>query len=203
MRKPRRGLTLIELVVCMGILIMLSVMLAAIWGNSYSVFRRGTTRLAVTQRAREVIRRITPMVMCAKAPNEISAAVTEPATSDDGSIVSSTALDFVTADDILVPMAPVNARSPVHYRFRISYDPDRTVRIRELNLTSGAPLGGPDDERILAYNIEELLFERLSLNLVRVRVVTTDTIRNSVNQEEEIRVERSAVLSIPYYSSTR
>lgn len=203
MKTRWRGLTLIELVICMGMLIVLSVMLAAIWGNSYAIFRRGTTRMTVTQRAREVIRRVTPLVMCAKAPDEISAAVLVPPTSDDGSITTATSLEFITADNILAPMAPVNARSPVHYRYRISHDPDRSVRVRELNFVSGGPVGGPNSERILAYNIDELHFDRLSLNLVRVRALTSDLIRNSANQEEELKVERSAVLAIPYYSSTR
>lgn len=195
-----RGLTLAELLICMGIMTLLVCMLAAIWGNSYAVFRRGTTRMSVTQRAREVIRRVTPLVMCAKAPDERSHAVIAPATSDDGTITTGPELDFITADDVLEPMAPVNARNPVHYRFRVRLEDDRTVRVRELNLASGAPT---PDERILAYNVDELHFDRLSLNLVRVRAITSDMIRNSVNEEEELKVERSAVLSIPYYSSTR
>lgn len=181
--------------ICMGMLTAMVLMLAAIWNNAYAVFRRGTSRMAVTQQAREVVRRVTPLIMCAKAPNEISEAVLAPVIGANGSKV-----DFTSADNILLPEQPVNARNPVHYRFEIYLAGDRTVRIRELNLTSGAPSGA---EKILAYNIEEIHFERLAANLIHFRAITSDNIRNASNQEEKLNVERSAVISIPYYSSTR
>lgn len=195
MRRRRGGLTLIELIVCMGMLTVMVCLLAAIWNSAYAVFRRGTSRMSVTQQAREVVRRVTPLIMCAKAPNEISEAVITPVIGANASNV-----DFTTADNILAPEGPVNARNPVHYRFEIYRAPDRTVRVRELNLTSGAPAG---PERILAYNIEEIHFERLAANLVHFRAITADDIRNASNQEETLKVERSAVIAIPYYSSAR
>lgn len=179
----------------MGMLTVLVLLLAAIWSHSYSIFHRGTTRMSVTQRAREVVRRVTPMVMCALPPTEREEAVLTPALGE-----SEDRLEFYTADNILQPMQNVNPRNPIHYRFRISLESDRTVRVRELSLHGGAPTGV---ERILAYNIEKIEFERLAVNLVKFTASTTDTIRNAANQEEEVEVERSAVISIPYYSSSR
>jgi hypothetical protein len=189
------GLTLAELIISMGLLVVLTGLLAAVYGNSYSSFRRGTTRMHVNQQAREVVRRITPMVMCAKPINELEEAILLPEIGNSGP-----ALEFTTADHVLEDMAPINARNPIHYRFLISHDADLTVKIQELNLSTGAPTGTP---RILAHNVAELDFSREAVNLVRLRVVTSDEIRNASNQLEEVRVERSAILAVPYYSSTR
>lgn len=196
-RRPsgEHGVTLIELMIVMGILIVLVCLLAAIWSSAYSIFRRGTSRMAVTQQAREVVRRVTPLIMCAKAQNELSEAVLTPEIDEEDVKV-----DFTTADNILVPIQSVDGRNPTHYRFEIYLAADHTVRVRQLDLNSGAPTGA---EKILAYKIEEIHFKRLAANLVDFHAITSDTIRNAVNAEEELKVERSAVIAIPYYSSTR
>ena len=194
MRRPA-GLTLAEIIICMGLMTMLTGMLVMIYGNSYAAFRRGTTRLSVQQRAREVIRRVTPLVMSSKAPNPLVEAVILPAIGASGPT-----LQIYTADNMLVPMEPVNSRNPQHYLFRIQLEADRTVRLERLNVDTGAATG---EQKILAFNVQEVEFEHPAANLVKLRVVTRDQVINSSGQTEPLDVERTAMISIPYYSSTR
>ncbi len=69
--QKRLGLTLIEVIVAMGIMIIVTVMILGIYGNSFNAFRRGTSRLEAQQRTREVLRRVTPLIMSSKAPTPL------------------------------------------------------------------------------------------------------------------------------------
>lgn len=179
----------------MGMLSVMTLLLISIWTSSYSILRRGTSRLSSTQQAREVVRRTIPIVMSAISPSETHEAISSPLEGE-----SADHLDFYSADNLMEPMESISPRSIQFYRFMIYLEADRTVRIQELDLVSGLPNG---KDKILASNVEEIRFDRLAVNVVRFRAFTTETIRNASNQEEELKVERSAVISIPFYSSVR
>lgn len=180
----------------MGIMVLVTVLILGIYGNSFNAFRRGTSRLEVQQRAREVIRRVTPLIMSSKAPTPLDEAVIEPPTGESRSFV-----EFHTADDLLGPMAPINPRAPTHLVFRIWFsDNDKSVRVSRLSAVGGSPVG---DVRFLGHRVNSVEFERLAVNLVRVSVSVTAPVITAVSSSEEIEVLRSAVVSIPYYSSAR
>lgn len=190
-----RALTLAEVLVAGGVLALMSGLLLTIYITSYGVFRRGTTRMHVQQQAREILRRLTPLVMSSIAPTPLEEAVYLPAIGEMGRT-----LEFYSADDLLAPMAPINARAPDHFLFRIELDAGGEVHIRELSVPARVPTG---NSRLIARHIYDLDFERLAVNAVRVRVQTKDQVRTVSGTTEDLVVERTAVLAIPYYSSAR
>lgn len=191
-----RGLTLAEIIVGGALMALLTGMLILIFHTSQSSFRRGTTRLHSQQLAREAIRRTTPLVMSAMPPTPLEDAVYLPAIGATGP-----ALEFYSADDLFDPNAGVDPRVLNAHLYRIRHDQATgEVIFEELNAPARTPAG---PSRVLARQIYALDFERLEVNLVRLRVETRETIRNAAGQREEQTVERRSVLSIPYYSGPR
>ena len=217
--KTSRGLTLSEVIVAGTILFGVTAMLALIFSSSYAAFRRGTSRMSTTQRAREVVRRLMPIVMSAVAPDPTLEAIYYPPT-DGGLPADSGHADYPfnegvemrihSADDILAPMAPVNPRNPSIHQFRTYLTANGDVRIERISETLDprvhykSPLGvAGSDSKVIATRVKELAFEHLDLGLVKVTVTTTEQIRNAAGNPEDLDVVRTRVISVPYYSAAR
>lgn len=110
-------------------------------------------------------------------------------------------MEFHSADDLMAPMAPINPRAPTHLVFRIWFsEDDGSVRFSRIADVGGSPVG---DTRFLGRRVDSVEFERLAVNLVRVSVSVTAPIITAVSSTEEVEVLRTAVIAIPYYSSSR
>lgn len=191
-----RGLTLAEIIVGAAITALLTGMLVLIFHTSQHSFRRGSTRMHSQQLAREAVRRTTPLVMSAVPPSPLEDAVYLPAIGELGP-----ALEFYSADDLFNPTATVDPRIVTPHLYRIRHNPaNGEVLFEELAAPARTPLG---PSRVLARQIYALDFERLEVNLVRVRVETLEMIRGATGQQEEQKVERRSVVSIPFYSGPR
>lgn len=191
----KRGMTLLEVIVSAVILASMAGLVLGVYLGSYGAFRRGTARMSTVQRAREVVRRVTPLVMSSIAPSPLEEAVYLPAIG-----ASDVSIELYSADNLLQPMAPINPRSPVHYLFRIWLNNQGEVIVDELQIPSRVPMG---NSKLIARNVYSLEFDRLAVNAVKLKVVTRDQIRNASGHQENLDVERSAVIAIPYYSSAR
>ncbi len=180
----------------MGLIAVLTTLILGIYFNSFNAFRRGTTRLEAQQRVREVLRRVAPLIMSAKAPSPAEPAVLVPPVGTVSSV-----LEFHSADDLSSPLAPLDPRAPVHYVFRIWHEAgDGSVRFTKLNGPGGAP---NSEQRILAHRVERFDAECLAINLVRITAVVAVQLKTAIRADDQIAVERSSVISIPYYSSAR
>lgn len=214
----RRGFTLAEVLVAGTILFGVTAILALIFSSSYAAFRRGTSRLSTTQRAREVVRRLMPIVMSAVAPNSTLEAVYYPPSNRGGGTDHiGTEIRLHSADDILTPMAAVNPRNPIVHQFRVRLiapgpDEDGDVVIDKITepLDPRVPYGGTPDgsvsgvgTKVIASRVRKLDFEHLDLSIVKVKVTTSEEIINAAGQPEDLDVERTRVISIPYYSAAR
>ncbi|MCA9794066.1 MAG: hypothetical protein KC910_19795 [Candidatus Eremiobacteraeota bacterium] len=191
-----RGLTLLEVVIGSAIMLVLTGLLIMIFHTSGSAFRRGSTRMHAQQQAREVVRRATPLVMSAVPPSPLEEAIYLPVVGD-----IDTSLEFYSADDLLNPPASLNPRLVSYHLYRLSHaSATKEVWLQELAAPARTPLGAG---QLLARHVEECDFERLDVNMVRLRVMTREPVRTAVGKQEDLDVERSSVIALPYYAGPR
>ena len=151
--------------------------------------------MTVVQRAREVVRRLTPIIMSSVAPDPLTGAVYLPLTEEVGPV-----LELNTANDIMNPHVPLNPRAPALFSYRVALDAGGTLTLQGLDFDTKAPVGAPS---LIAHRVQDIEFDHSSLSTIRVTVTVREQIRNAAGQPEDLDVERSRVIGIPYFSSAR
>lgn len=185
MRKRRPGLTLVEMLVSMALLGVLGVALARIYDVSRTAYASGTGTIALQQRARILMERITPLVVSALPPTGSDAAIASPP--PDGSLAST--LIFY------IPARNFDARNPQYTRARIRQETDGTVKLDR-------DTANPDDDRVLARDIKKLQFAVVAQNVVRVSIEVYGTTRGAANRDKAQYYLLETLVQIPYYSKS-
>jgi hypothetical protein len=101
----KRGLTLVEVLTCAGLIGLLSLFLLAIFGQISSATRLGDGHLALQQRGRELMRRSLPTIRRAIPPSAAQDAIYAPPVGGTGNT-----LTFASTPDLLDPAAPDGPR---------------------------------------------------------------------------------------------
>lgn len=210
-----RAFTLPELMIAMTILGVIGTVLTLLYDGSYASINRGTGRLALQQRGREILRRVGPVVLSAfedpndPAPDDI---LWPP---DDGnsydSLVLSTTEDWL---DPSYPSATSSARmapdvaSINYFKYRIRLENgniDLEKGTWDDATSTFTPTGGvrhlgvsnaPDS--VDAVSIEAFRAENLAKNAVRVSVDLRVVIRNAGKGQEPVNQTLATVIQIPY-----
>ena len=143
----KRGFTLPELLVSMGIMSTIMLILVAMYNTSYTSFRLGSSRMSLQDQARQCMNRITPYLASAVAPTDTTDAIRSPGLTPSGTVYN---VDFWTPNDFLNtnfdslaiynPDLPgYDPRSTTLYMYRIAFPdpgvqtPPSDVRLAKLN----------------------------------------------------------------------
>ena len=182
-RRQPSGMTLAETLVSLAIMAILGLILVQIYDVSRQAYSKGTAQLAVQQKARILMDRLSSLVLSATPPDEESKA-----------LYSSTPSSLV----FYVPDKDFNPRSPTYTRIGI-YHQDTTVRlvnsILEENYQEEA-----FRTRDLAYDIYDLRFGLPSDNVVKILINVYGTSRTAGNEDALQRYTLEGLVQIPYYS---
>ncbi len=190
------GLTLAEVLVSTGLMLLLATAIFSIFFASKSVFRRGSGRLEAQARVREVLQRVTPLLLSAVPPGLTEDAIYVPAIGLGSSFV-----EFYSADDLLDTTAPSDPRNPLPRFYRIRFESAQGDLICEqLYLPTRSPVG---QNRVLGRRLYSIEFERRELNLLEMSITARQTERGASGQPTSVDITRQAILAIPYYSSPR
>lgn len=183
--RRKRGLTLVEMLTSMALLGILGVALARIYDVSRTAYASGTSTIALQQRARILMERITPLLVSALPPNGTEGAIAAPP--PNGSV--SPAIVFN------IPARNFNPRIPAYTRARIVHAADGTV-------TLDRDTADPSDDRILARDIKKLQFAAVAQNVVRVSIEVYGTSRGAANRDKAQYYLLETLVQIPYYSKS-
>jgi len=188
---PRRnpGLTLIEVLVSTAVLLLLSTILLRIYDVSRSAYVTGTGRLALQQRARQTLQRLS-----SRLTQAIPASVDQDAVfvKNDEEPKVNNALDSKVV--YTIPADPFDPRAPVYRKKWILYRHD--TRMVTTNADNPA-----DPDLVLARNVDWLELKVLPPNAVRMTVVTRSTTRGTGGADKVQDYRLQTVIQIPYYAT--
>ncbi|MBM3776041.1 MAG: hypothetical protein FJW37_12900 [Acidobacteria bacterium] len=182
----RRGLSLAETLLSVAIIAILGGVLIMLYNSAYQAYYTGTTHLALQQRARTTMQRISLELKNAIQPSESGQAVEAPGMGATASevVFNRPAASFEKFD----PRAPVYAKRRVRFS-------NRRVLLDDNGL-------GAIPEELLGRDIEACEFKHVAANAVRV----TLKLKGQIRGEEGVREVPYEIISdvqIPYYALSR
>jgi hypothetical protein len=184
-RRPRRpGLTLVEVTISTALLALLGLILARIYVASQAAYSTGTGRVALQQKARQAMQRLTPRLIQAVPASDTQDAIYTP---DD--------LPPMTSQVVYtIPSEPFDPRSPTYREKWIRFEQSTGL------ITTNADTPGEAD-LVLARGIHWLGLEVLSPNSVKITVVVQAPLRDvgGNTRDQEYRVQTTVM--IPYYAT--
>lgn len=185
-RTRARGLTLIEVLVSTVILTVLGVALTRVYDLSRVSYATGVGRVALQQRARIAVQRLTPRLVRAIPPTETSPAISSPAP-----------LDPATSEiSYSIPAEDLDPRSPTYRTERLYFQ----ASSGRLFLDPGTS-ANPVDDLLLARDLDQVLFEVLSQNAVRLTVKVRGKVRTADNRSRDQEFRLQTVVQIPFYTT--
>ena len=184
-RRPRRaGLTLVEVMISTVLLALLGLVLAQIYVASQAAYSTGTGRVALQQKARQTIQRLTPRLIQAI-----------PASDTQDAIYTPDNLPPMTSQVVYtIPAEPFDPRFPIYREKWIRFEQSTGL------ITSNADTPGEAD-LVLASGIHWLGLEVLTPNSVQITVVVKAPLRDAGGntRDQEYRVQTTVM--IPYYAT--
>lgn len=212
---PRGGFTLVELLVCMGLLGVISTVLIALAMNSTALVSAGASSIELNQRARSAVTRMAPYLATAISSTSQPALITPRAKVDSptaADLVSYQTLRFNTTEDFLAPgynpSTPWNpAAGTCVYEFTFEETAGQTFTTEGgtavnlgrvvLRRVSGPALLAVPEPRVIAHNVQ--LFRCYAIGSYAVEVVINTVGKRKHTQGNNVDVveEQNAVLSIP------
>lgn len=184
-RSPRRpGMTLVEVMISTAILALLGIVLAQIYVASQAAYSTGTGRVALQQKARRTMQRLTPRLIQAI-----------PATDTQNAIYNPEGLPPMTSKVVYtVPAEPFDPRSPSYREKWILFEQSTGL------VTTNADEEGQAD-LVLARDIHWLGLEVLSPNSVRITVVVQAPLRDVGGNTRDQEYRLQTTILIPYYAT--
>lgn len=183
----RRGLSLAEVLVAMGVMGLLSLALMNVFGVTMTTVRHGEGHLAMQQKARETMRRLEPILSTAIPPTTTQEAIYAPTM---GNTLPS--VQWSSTED-LFGNAPIVPRAPDFYLYEIIFNAG-TLTMRRID----PPLA---DSRILGTNLTAVSFQRISLYTLRVQIEVQEQVRRAAGARETMSHRLETLIQLPYGTS--
>lgn len=219
----RKGFTIVELLVSMGLMAMVSVALLAIFASAQTAIGYGGARIELHGTGREMLRRISPYVMSAMYnpanpdPGSSHDAVVSPASG-----ATATSVVFTTTEDFLAANYPSPANSSMlvpnpdnlaYFTYRIRYvspsngipAPSGDVILEKVSNTSPYnPVAGVPT-RVLARStpdavIRSCTFSRPVVNVVLVDMTVRGVTRDARKADKNLDLRFSTAVNVACYS---
>ncbi|MBI3925713.1 MAG: prepilin-type N-terminal cleavage/methylation domain-containing protein [Armatimonadetes bacterium] len=213
MRPLRSGFTLFELLVSCAILSMIGLVMTQMFFTSRTVMDKGSAQVDLHGKAREVLRRISPMLMTA---------IPDPATAgaDDGIVLADdTRVEFTTTDyllgegDFKAWVDGGGAGALPFQTYRIRFDGaggSGDVLLERVDDNTVAP-------RTLFFSVPESRITQLSFREVsataqsppplgdavgvQVTVVVETTARNATRAQQTVSNQFTTIVQLPYFTT--
>jgi prepilin-type N-terminal cleavage/methylation domain-containing protein len=186
MRAPRPdGMTLAETLVSLAILAVLGLVLLQIYTASHQAYGRGTGQIALQQKARFLMEKMTPLLLSAAPPHDGAKALYSP---DQASLI------FYVPDKDFQPRNPQYVRVGLYHN-----DVDQTVWLEN----SVTPYSKQDEmfrSRELARDIYDLRLGVPTDNTVRVTIEIHQKTRAAGGDQDVQEYILENLVQIPYYS---
>ncbi|MCE7874655.1 hypothetical protein DYH09_30390 [bacterium CPR1] len=186
----RAAFTMAELLVAMALMGLISIALVNLYSMSVNTLRQGSGHLAMQQRVREAVRRVHPLLSTAIPPNASQEAIYAPPAGP-----AAPAVTWSTTEDLL-GNTPVDPRAPSFRLYQLAFN----AATSELVLSQLGPLPAPP-ARVVARNLNQVSFEHISLNTVRMVVQAQEQIRRAAGETTPSTYRSDTLLQIPYYTS--
>lgn len=206
--RAKRGFTLIEVLVVMGVAILLFGLVIRIFFHSQDAVAHTVDKIEAVQSARHLVDKLTPIVAMSSNPTQIgeqSVRLHLPEGGLDEEIFDRpTWIDLITPHDFLGPnLQPITEFVPYRdlniYRYRIDYVPEDGMLLQRRMTDDGEEIDDTVSPRILGSQLLGLqfwpIFQDQSLIEVRVKVEQDTMLRQDVGANRI--VESSATLYVP------
>ncbi len=211
--RSSRGVTLVELMVAMMLMVLIGLVLIGILGQSEALVSQGAAMMATHQKSRYSIDRIGPYV--ASAVDGTLRAVYYPEFANDPQIYDDR-IRFNTTEDFLDPnYDPRGVWTPLvatpYFQYEIAFVPESPapdawgqIVLRKLDTDGVTPLSTPAP-RVLAHQVIDFQVAKLSENGLEVRVTTFaerkaadgHIIRKGESGWEQYQQVESAIIPVP------
>jgi len=195
----RRGLSLVELLISLTVLLVLGTAMVQIYQVAQTAFQTGGGRIAMQQRARETLRRVVPYLSSAVPASEGAQAVAVPELDNTESFVLFTSpMDWIDG-------TAMDPRTPTFRTYKIWFrvdDQDLTSGEKKLWLyrVSTTDPNVIEARRALGKKLENVTFKRVTENCVQIEVTAKESVRAANFQTRDVTVILKTGVQIPYYA---
>ncbi len=206
-RLARRGFTLIELIVCIGLVTVIGLILIGILAQSSAMISQGTLMLEFHQKTRSAIDRMTPYVMTAVSRSTGSAFITPAKRTSSNQIFDDT-IRFTTTEDFLDPnyvpnpSAPYNSLSAPVYTYEFALvreNPSDHSSLGQLVLRkveAGVPVSNPVP-KIIGHRIQNFKVLRLTADTIEVQIDVSGRRKGPQGNQVFVLETERAIIPVP------
>jgi len=184
----RKGLTLPELMISLGLIALLTLALTLVFHQSNRVAAMGGKRLDVQQAVRETLRRLAPLLESAVPPGPGEPAILFP---DEGD--TALRIEFYSPTDLLGDQA-VDLRNPTFRLYKIEFSAPSLW----LEQVDPPPTREP---RMLASRLHKAEFTVLDPGTVRIAVEAREKGKDARNQDRTFEERLETALHLPYFAT--
>lgn len=214
-RRQQIAFTLPELMISLAILSILTTVLVLLYEQSYATVNRGTGRLALQQKARETVKRITPLVLSSfDNPDDGTDAMIEfppqDANTYDNIVITTTedwlASGYPSPTTSARRVTSIGAIAYVNYRIRLNGG-DIVLERGTWNDAAGTFTPNAGESRTLGYSDDPrardavdflaLRVQKQAPNAIQVEVDVRVSVRNAAKQQEVINETITSIIQVP------
>lgn len=186
--KRAPGMTLMEVLISLGILGLLGLILVRIFDVSRTAYATGTGRVALQQRARTAVQRISQQLTSAIPPGNASSAVSRPEPPVEPN-PAEPPLPFIVFH---VPVDAFDPRDPKYQEVRLLHQPSSKTVIRDRNTP-----GDPSDDQTFVRQVDHVTFQQPRANEIQLKVKVYGQVRGADNRERLQDYHLETVVQIP------
>lgn len=184
----RLGMTLVEVLVSMAVLGLLGLALVRIFDVSRTAYATGTGRVALQDRARTAVQRVSQQLTSAIPPGNATSAVSRPAAPAEPDPAESP-LPYIVFH---VPADPFDPRDPQYQEMRILHQPSSKTLVRDRNTP-----GDPTDDQTFVRHVDHVTFQQPRANEIALKVRVYGEVRGADNRTRMQDFRLETVVQIP------
>lgn len=183
-RGSARGLSLAELLVAGSLLVLLSAVFAAFFGQARSASQGGMERIAMRAVHRQAQKRLSILLRSTMAPNEVDPSIVEPAYQE-----ASAQLRFRAPADLIDPDISFDPRSPDYPEFTLRLEAGGGLVLQRSDLS------GPTQR--LGEGFATVNFERKTKRIVTVTLTSVKIVRGAAGSSKTIEESSTNAVQLP------
>ncbi|MFA7483771.1 MAG: hypothetical protein WC314_24950 [Vulcanimicrobiota bacterium] len=184
-RRACRGITITEALVASSILVIMSVIFAAITGQVRTSSEGGSKKIEIRAIHRETQQRLALIFRRAIAPNEIDPAIVSPDPQQSGEEVR-----FHAPLDLLDPEQAFDPRNPEYPEFNLRFNPAGGCLV--ISKTDGTGV----TQRI-GRGLSQVRFHRAHAHTLEITLESVKQVRGASAGEKKIRETSKSVVRLP------